>query len=198
MRRSRLNEIVNISKIKTPTIQSDRLILRPLRPDDADAMHIAMSDAPLMTYWSSGPHKNVQETRDYITVNATEAQYRTWAITLKEDGTIDEKLKDEALGWVVLLDRRQSVKEIGYILRASHHGRGIAREAVHAIIQYGFDILDLRKIIADTDPDNIASNRVLTDMGFQKEGYMREEWETHLGVRDSLLWGLLRSDYNRG
>lgn len=197
MRRSRLNEIVNISKIKTPTIQSDRLILRPLRPDDADAMHIAMSDAPLMTYWSSGPHKNVQETRDYITVNATEAQYRTWAITLKEDGTIDEKLKDAALGWVVLLDRRQSVKEIGYILRASHHGRGIAREAVHAIIQYGFDILDLRKIIADTDPDNIASNRVLTDMGFQKEGYMREEWETHLGVRDSLLWGLLRSEYNR-
>lgn len=168
------------------TLITDRLTLRPLRDDDAAAMHIAMSDVDLMTWWSSAPHKSVQETQDYVSVNANGDHYLTWAITHEND---------QALGWVVLAEHRQGVKEIGYILRRSHHGRGIAREAIHRVIKHGFDDLYLRKVIADVDPDNIASNKLLSSMGFQKEGYMRQEWETHLGVRDSIMWGLLKNEY---
>lgn len=184
------------------TLKSERLILRPLRIDDAAAMHIAMSDVELMTWWSSAPHKNVNETRDYITINATADQYMTWAITMNEvqadEAQVDEAQVDEALGWVVFVHHRDSVKEIGYILRRSHHGMGIAREAVRLVIEHGLDDLGLRKIIADTDPDNQSSNNLLMDMGFQKEGYLREEWHTHLGVRDSILWGMLTGEYRRG
>lgn len=187
------------------TLYSDRLLLRPLRIDDARAMHVAMSDKELMTWWSSRPHVNVDETRDYVTINATSDNYMTWAITMNigpngekyEGAQSDEAQSDEALGWVVFVNHREGVKEIGYILRRSHQGRGIAREAVRRVIEHGLDDLDLRKIIADTDPDNLASNDLLIDMGFQKEGYLREEWHTHLGVRDSILWGMLKSEYNR-
>lgn len=170
------------------TLRTERLVLRPLRADDAGAMHIAMSDVQLMTWWSSAPHKTLQETADYVAINADPKRYMTWAITLDND---------EALGWVVMIDRREKVSEIGYILRRSHWGKGIAREAVSCVIEHGWDALGLRKIIADTDPDNEASNKLLKDMGFEKEGYLRSEWETHLGVRDSILWGLLKAEYKR-
>jgi len=173
--------------MKPDILNTERLILRSLRDDDAAAMHIAMSDVDLMQYWSSAPHSKVEQTQAYVKINANEDQYKTWAIT---------KDNDEALGWVVLVDRRENVKEIGYILRRSHWGYGYASEAVKTVIEYGFDHLNLRKIIADTDPDNIASNRLLEGFRFQKEGYLRSEWETHLGVRDSILWGLLKEEYH--
>ena len=80
---------MNIAILKTA-----RLILRPLRSDDAQALHNAFSDKELMTFWSSGPHENVEETRAYVSVNANDERYNTWAITLKND---------EALGWVVFV-----------------------------------------------------------------------------------------------
>jgi len=55
--------------------------------------------------------------------------------------------------------------------------------------------LKLRKIFADVDPDNMASVGLLKKMGFEQEAHLREEWETHIGVRDSLIFCLLRSEW---
>ncbi len=55
--------------------------------------------------------------------------------------------------------------------------------------------LSARRVMADTDPDNIGSIKLLEKLGFQREGYLREEWETHIGVRDSLIFGLLRNEW---
>ena len=49
--------------------------------------------------------------------------------------------------------------------------------------------------MADTDPDNVGSIKLLEKLGFQKEGHLRSEWETHIGVRDSLIFGLLREEW---
>ena len=57
-----------------------------------------------------------------------------------------------------------------------------------------FDRRGVRRIMADVDPDNIPSVRVFEKLGFGYEGRLRGEWETHLGIRDSLIYGLLRED----
>jgi RimJ/RimL family protein N-acetyltransferase len=54
-----------------------------------------------------------------------------------------------------------------------------------------------RRVWADTDPDNAASNRLLERLGFTLDGRLRGEWHTHLGVRDALIWGLLRDEWRR-
>ena len=169
-----------------PTLKSERLTLRPLVVGDAEAMHHFFSDEEAMTWWSRGPHKNLEETRAYVAVNATEDKYRTWVIT--EQG-------GEALGWVVMIAGRDGVAEIGYNLRRSHWRKGYVREAVARIILHGFEERGLRRIAADTDPDNAGSIALLESLGFQREGYLREEWTTHLGVRDSIIWGLLKRDW---
>jgi ribosomal-protein-alanine N-acetyltransferase len=168
-----------------PTLKSDRLAMRPIVIGDADAMHHFFSDEEAMQYWSSGPHKTLGETRAYVLVNATNDKYLTWAIT--EDG-------GEALGWVCLIPGREGVAEIGYNLRRSHWRKGYVGEAVARVIAHGFTNMGLRRIRADTDPDNAGSNALLESLGFQREGYLREEWITHLGVRDSIIWGLLKTE----
>ena len=51
--------------------------------------------------------------------------------------------------------------------------------------------------MADTDPENDASNALLKDLGFTLEGRLRGEWETHIGVRDSFIWGLLAEEWKK-
>ncbi len=172
-----------------PTLTTDRLVLRQLRVDDADSLFGALSDGPLMQWWSAGAHHDVAETAAYLSFNAaTDGAHRCWAITCDDD---------IALGWVILLGRRPKVAEIGYILRRDHWGRGIAAEAVSRVIDYGCSDLGLRRVYADSDPDNEASIGLLERLGFQREGRLRGQWETHIGVRDSLIFGLLRDEWRK-
>ncbi|HEV2599973.1 GNAT family N-acetyltransferase [Sphingopyxis sp.] len=173
--------------MSAPTLTTARLVLRQLREDDAPALFPVLSDPEVMTWWSSGPHTSLAETADYVKGNAAEGQgYHCWAITAGDD---------VALGWVILIDGKPQVKEIGYILHRDHWGTGIAREAVARVIDHGFDDLGLRRIFADTDPENPGSIGLLERLGFQREGRLRGEWETHIGVRDSLIFGLLQGEW---
>jgi ribosomal-protein-alanine N-acetyltransferase len=170
-----------------PTLTTARLVLRQLRDDDAAALFPVLSDPAVMTWWSSGPHASPAETEAYVKGNAAEGQgYLCWAITAGDDA---------ALGWVILIDGKPDVKEIGYILRRDRWGSGIAREAVTRVIDHGFGEMGLRRIFADTDPENSGSIGLLERLGFQREGRLRGEWETHIGVRDSLIYGLLRDEW---
>lgn len=171
-----------------PTLTSARLTLRPLQVSDANALHPIFADAETMQWWSSGPHSTEAETLAYISQNCEPPYSPTWAITLSGGD-------DRAIGWVVLIESRKGVREIGYILHRDHWGSGVGKEAVSRVLDHGFDDLKLRRIYADVDPDNLASAGLLKKFGFQQEGYMREEWETHIGVRDSLLFGLLAAEW---
>jgi RimJ/RimL family protein N-acetyltransferase len=52
-----------------------------------------------------------------------------------------------------------------------------------------------RRVVADTDPDNRGSIALLEALGFQREGHLRAEWHTHIGIRDTLLFGLLAEEW---
>lgn len=170
-----------------PTLTTARLVLRQLRATDAAALFAVLSDAELMTWWSSGPHRSLAETEAYVARNAAEGQgWLCWAITAGND---------EALGWVILMDGKPGVGEVGYILHRDRWGAGLAREAVACVVAHGFTEGGLRRIFADTDPDNRESIALLEALGFRREGHLRGEWETHIGVRDSLIFGLLRDEW---
>lgn len=171
----------------TVALETARLILRPRTLDDAEALHAAFADAELMQYWSGPPHASVEETRADLARDAPE--WRRWAITLKGN--------DRAIGVVAAGEKRQgNVTEIGYILARDHWGNGIAREAVSAVIDQIF-AEGQRRVFADTDPDNLPSRALLERLGFKHEALLRAEWETHLGVRDTTIYGLLRDEWKR-
>jgi len=173
--------------VTAPMLKTGRLVLRQLRTDDAEELFKTLSDDLVMQYWSSGPHQNIDETKSYIAWNAdADAEHKCWAITF--DGK-------EAMGWVILLPHRKDSFELGYILGRPYWRQGYLSEAAEAVIDYAFRGLKARRVMADTDPDNEASIGLLTKLGFRKEGHLRAEWETHIGIRDSLIFGLLGEEW---
>lgn len=166
---------------------SERLLFRPQRLDDAEALHEAYADVELMRYWSSAPHGTLDETLAYIADDLASESRRKWAVTLHGC--------DRAIGTVTADASRAGVAEIGYLFARRHWGRGYAREAVMRLLDLLFLEEGKRRVFADTDPDNAASNRLLERLGFRREGLLRAEWETHLGVRDSVIWGMLRDEW---
>jgi ribosomal-protein-alanine N-acetyltransferase len=166
-------------------LETERLLLRPRRPDDAEALHEIYSDVSLMRWWSHGPHATLDETRTRMAEKSPD--WRCWSITQQGD--------DTAIGFVAAVEKRQgNVTEIGYALARAHWGSGIAAEAVTRLIDEIF-AEGQRRVYADTDPDNAASRALLERLGFKLEGYLRAEWETHIGVRDTTLYGLLREEW---
>lgn len=171
-----------------PVIEGKRVRLRPLRIDDAPALHAIYGDASAMTWWTHAALERLEDTEAKLVDNLSRNDWRAWAITLATD--------DIAIGTVAAHEERQGrVAEIGYSLVRAHWGTGLAREAVSMLLDYLFEVEGYRRIFADTDPDNAASNGLLTRLGFKLEGRLRAHWETHIGVRDSFIWGLLKSEW---
>lgn len=82
-------------------------------------------------------------------------------------------------------------------MKAKLVGKGYISEAGEALIQYGFDSLELRRIEAEIDPDNQSSAKSLEKLGFSLEGLLRQRWEVNGVVSDSTMYGRLVSDCPR-
>ena len=169
------------------TLRSERLTLRPLAFSDAAQLLPALRDEANMRYWSRGPLATVDEVREYISYNVEGKGVQSFAIT-------ETARQEAALGWVILIDRGEKKAELGYILRPDAQGRGIAREAIGCVLDHAFASRGLRRIYADIDPENQRSIDAMLALGFAYEGRLRATWETHIGVRDSVIYSLLRSD----
>ncbi|WP_329081627.1 GNAT family N-acetyltransferase [Streptosporangium sp. NBC_01469] len=166
-------------------IRTDRLILRPYTPDDLDALH-AIHRLPQVTrylYW--GPRER-EQTREALERKITETalleegQALTLAVELAATG--------ELLGDVLLIwhSRANRTGEIGYVFHPDHNGRGYATEATRAILELGFDGLDLHRVIGRLDARNEASARVLEKLGMRREAHfldneiVKGEWTSEV------------------
>ena len=168
---------------EVPVYETERLVLRPIRQDDAKALFPALSDEANMRYWSRGPLASVEAVHDYLAWNAHGAGCQCWAV--------EEKSKPgDALGWVILMDKEDNQAEIGFMFRPDAQGQGYAFEAARKMVEHALSVRKLRRVWADVDPANAASIKLIEKLGLSYEGRLRANWSTHIGVRDSLIYGL--------
>jgi RimJ/RimL family protein N-acetyltransferase len=161
-----------------PTFRGERGVYRPLAIEDAPALFVAHSDPAVHHFWSGPAHESPEESVSYTTATLAMKDSLHWAIT--RDG-------GEALGRISLFILREGVGEIGVILRADAQGEGLCGEALRCVAAHGFGALGLHRIQADIDPDNAPSLRLFERNGFQREGVLRANWKTHIGLRDSVI-----------
>ncbi|MEN9337500.1 MAG: hypothetical protein RLZZ500_2487 [Bacteroidota bacterium] len=87
--------------------------------------------------------------------------------------------------------------EIGYGLYADEFKQqGIMSEALEAVLHYGFDTMNLQRVEAFIGRENTASKKLVQKMGFQEEGCLRAHYFTQNQYEDSLVFGLLASEFN--
>lgn len=177
---------------------SERLAMRPHRAGDAAALHAGYGDADTMRWWSTPPHASVEETRAYLVGDGEdddeegedegEDAWQGWTVTLA----------GEPVGTVSAGRRRKGVFEIAYLLAPPHAGRGYGREMVARLVEMLIAEEGARRLYADVDPDNAASVKLLQELGFQLEGRLRQSWDSHIGIRDSLIFALLADEWRGG
>ncbi|MAW81307.1 MAG: GNAT family N-acetyltransferase [Parvularcula sp.] len=167
------------------------MMLRLLNPErDGPALHAIFGDEECCTYLAGPATRSVAETVSLLKKWNEGTEETTWAILDSENG--------EVLGRATLIPQGRDVWEIGIMLCPAAQGRGFATKALSEIIDYAFDNLGARRIFADVDDENAASIRLFERLGFQREGLLRANWKTHIGVRDSLILGLVSTDPRPG
>lgn len=176
-----------------PVLNTERLILRELQPEDDEAVFAIRSDYEVTRLNIGSAYTQIDQARQLI--ESIAGQYRRenelrWAITLK--GGDDRVIGMCGYNYWARRDFRAS---IGYDLARAFWGQGIMTEAVSAIIHFGFEHMALNRIEADASIQNIGSIRVLEKLGFQREGIEREQYFEDGTFHDLLLFALLRRDF---
>lgn len=135
----------------TQTIETERLLLRPLTPEDAPMMYANWANDPDVTRWLRWePHKNVDETRELLTAWALlypNGDYYQWAIVEKSTrqvfGSISvftsSSAEPERDPWPGF-DHTNGVWEVGYCIGKAWWNKGFTTEALKAVVEYWFKI----------------------------------------------------------
>lgn len=112
----------------------------------------------------------------------------SWAVAASPDGP--------ALGRIALYNTGDDpdVWEAACMISPAARGQNHAARALSYAVGYLFETTSARRVFADIDPDNIASIQVFEKLGFTLEGQLRGTWNTHIGIRDSVIFGLMKTD----
>jgi ribosomal-protein-alanine N-acetyltransferase len=177
-----------------PTLETERLVLRPLRVSDAADMFEYAKSPDVTRYLLWSPHSDVGYTRSYLEYLGT--RYRLgecydFAVIHKADGRMIG-----TCGFV-RFDCPHNSAEIGYVLNPDYRGQGIAPEAVRAVLTFGFERLALHRIEARFMEGNEASLRVMEKVGMHFEGYRREAMLVKGSYRTIGYSSILRHEYAR-
>lgn len=174
-----------------PTIETERLLLRPFQASDGDPLFALQSDAEAMRYWDSSPWTDRSMVEKFFASGEAAA----------EDGTglrvaIERRADGEFIGWCTFNSWEPAFRSasIGYSIAPAAWGHGYATEAAGAVLDWAYVTLDLNRVQAEADTRNIASRRVLEKLGFRLEGTLREDCIVDGVVSDSWVFGLLRGD----
>ncbi|MGL4624418.1 MAG: GNAT family N-acetyltransferase [Culicoidibacterales bacterium] len=179
----------------TQLLQTPRLILRPLQLSDAPAMYENWASNEKVTkFLTWPPHEDISVTQALLTSWVRDYQnpaFYQWGIILTEQS-------DQPIGTisVVSSDDRMSKMEIGYCLGEPWWGEGIMSEALQAVMDFLFHVVQVNRLESRHDLHNPGSGAVLKKSGFLYEGTRRQADWNNQGVCDVALYGILQADYD--
>lgn len=170
-----------------PVIRTERLVLRPLVVEDADALHPTLSDAEALRWWSDPPSPSVEHTSAYVARMLEAESACWWAITT--DG-------GEALGYVGFVARARPGARagFGYLLRPERWGQGLGTEAATAAMGHGFAELGVARVELWIHPDNVASRRLAARLGATLRGEFVAAFPGR-GATPMCVYGLRREEW---
>ncbi|WP_456273562.1 GNAT family N-acetyltransferase [Bacillus sp. AK031] len=177
-----------------PVLETERLILREIKRDDAKSIFKNFSDDRVTEYYDLETFKNLSQAEALIEKLAdgyhTTNQIR-WAITIKSS--------DELIGTCGFhaIEKEHYKVETGYELNPEYWGRGIMSEALKAIFSFAFREMEVNRIEAFYDPENDKSKNVLEKCGFLYEGTQRKRFFEKGKFVDASISALLKEDYER-
>ena len=163
-----------IRKTVNIIIETERLYLREITLDDQEALFRLHSNPLVQKYTGEPVVRSIEEIEKAIenrNIHYKKYGYGRWATILKN--------RNQFVGWAGLAYLPEfDVIDLGYRFLPEFWGLGLATEASRAILNYGFDSLNLKKIVAIAMEENKASIRVMEKVGMEFEKMAPYEPET--------------------
>ena len=151
----------------TMRIETERLIIKPYRIEDLAECFQLMQDKELFRYLDMDvmSKKNYQRLFEWL-IDSYKVKFHeefrySFNVTLKENGI--------HIGWcgIGALDYDTRCREIYYLIGKKYWGNGYGKEAAKALLDYGFNVIGLNEIVALCKKENIASRKVIENLGFE-------------------------------
>jgi len=148
-------------------LETKRMIFRHLEPGDLDALYALYRDPEIRKYFPDGTRTR-EETKEelewFLNGHPEHPQLGLWAAILKENGEFVGRAG--LLPWTI--DGVLEI-EVAYMIDKDHWRKGLGSEAAQAIVKYGFEKLNIPKIIALMDADHEATLRTASAAGLTYE-----------------------------
>jgi RimJ/RimL family protein N-acetyltransferase len=171
-------------------VETARLRLRPFTLDDVDAYYAAVyGDPDVMRYLPGGVPRSRERTQqivEFFMHHREQNGFAPWAVIHKADN----RLIGEC-GLNTVFDSRPREIEVLYALAKPYWGQGFATEGARASLRFGFEEVDLQRIIGLAMPENTASRRVMEKLGMRYEGikkYYGMKLATYTITREAFRW----------
>ncbi|PYE81370.1 GNAT family N-acetyltransferase [Pseudoroseicyclus aestuarii] len=163
-----------------PVLETLRLTLRPARAEDLQPLHAILSDARAMRHWSTPPHRDLDETQEWLERMMDRPQGHDFVI--EKDGAVIGKAG------------AHRPPEVGFILHPDEWGQGLGREAMEAVVPHLFATTSWPRLTAEADPHNAVSVGLLTRLGFAVTGFSRDTYRIDGQWSDSVFMTLHRPE----
>lgn len=162
-------------------IETERLVLREIIPEDAKAFFEMDSNPEVVKYVGIKPLTEIGQSIEMI--KSIRKQYEEngigrWAVIQKDNGKL--------VGWSGLklikeINNHKNIHDLGYRFIPEYWGKGYATETSRAVLKYAFNEMKLGKVFAYADVENSASHHVLRKLGFEEKG-------TFIDAGDECFW----------
>ena len=178
-------------ELNKPTLETDRLVLRPLTAEDAPDLKEWLWLDEIYTYWGRKASKGEKEPELLFIdprpwVKRKPSQDFEWGIVLRDTGRV--------IGMLAIFNvQNQRMASVAYRLHPAYWRQGIVTEALRRAVEFVFARTELQRLEATADVRNTASLRVLEKCGFVREGTVRQGKMVSTYC-DYAIFGLLRSD----
>jgi RimJ/RimL family protein N-acetyltransferase len=146
-----------------PTLETERLVLRPFRDTDVDLLHKILSAPSVLKYFPRSEPPKLESVKRLVA-----NQLEHWATHGYGWWAVEHRSAGELIGWCGLTYLPETNEtEVAYLLAEPYWGQGLATEAAARALKFGFDQVKVGDIVGIVHPENLASQRVLEKIGFE-------------------------------
>lgn len=177
------------------TLVDADILVRPLELSDEQSLFEAVRESiPEVSRWLGWCHEgySIDETREFLRSRAEKSQGDEWY----SFGVFDRDDGGRFLGGVGLnfINRVHQFGNLGYWVRTSAAGKGVASKASRLVAKFGFEELGLHRIEILAAVPNIASQRVAEKVGAVREGVLRKRLVIRGKPYDAVMFSLVEED----
>ena len=175
-----------------PTLETERLILRKITPDDSEDMYEYSKCPEVTKYLTWNIHTGPKQTAAYIRLlqkKYAEGVFWDFGVEYKENGKFIGTCGFSSF------DKDKNSGEIGYVLSPEYWGMGLAKEACTSVMNFGFTTFDLDKIFARFIEGNLSSERVMQKLNMKHEATYKNSFFIKNSYKTVVEYSISKEDF---